>query len=499
MGEIQQGFLIVGALLILGTLASRISMRLGVPALLLFLLLGMLAGSEGIGGIPFDDPLLAQNIGVVALVYILFAGGLETDVGSIRRVIRQGLSLSTLGVLFTAALVGAFSSVLLGISWLEGFLLGAIISSTDAAAVFSVLRTQSIGFKGDTRALLELESGSNDPMAVFLTMAALGLLTAPEISALSLLGKFVLEMVVGAGIGYALGRALVLFLNWLRLDTEGLYPVVTMASVMLIFSIASLLWGNGFLAVYVAGIALSGGEFIHKRSLSRFHDAMAWLMQMAMFLVLGLLVFPSRLVLVAGVGLAIAAFLMLVARPIAVMLSLSAARLRFRQKALISWVGLRGAVPIVLATFPYQAGYSRADDFFNVVFFAVLASVLLQGTTIAPVARWLRLAVPLPRKRQYPLEYVPAARSESDLREIPIQASSPWVGKRIMDLPLPASALVVLIGRGQDFLAPRGGTVLEDGDQMLVLARKHDFDALLASAAVSPPVSDSKSSDPPEI
>jgi cell volume regulation protein A len=483
--QIEQTLLIGGALLITGTLASRVSMRYGVPALLLFLLVGMLAGSEGIGGIPFDDPFLAQNIGVVALIYILFSGGLETDAGSIRRVIRQGLSLSTLGVLFTAMLVGLFSSLVLGISWLEGFLLGSIISSTDAAAVFSILRTQSIGFKGDTKSLLELESGSNDPMAVFLTMAALGLVTSPELSALSLLGTFFLEMAVGAAIGYGLGRVLILFLNWLRLDTEGLYPVVTVASVMLIFSVASLLHGNGFLAVYIAGITLSSDDFIHKRSLARFHDAMAWLMQMAMFLVLGLLVFPSRLLVVAGAGLAIAGFLMVVARPIAVMLSLAIARLRFRQKVLVSWVGLRGAVPIVLATFPYQAGYARADDFFDVVFFAVLASVLLQGTTIAPVARLLKLDMPLPKKRQYPLEYVPASRSESDLREIPIHAASPWIGKRIMDIPLPSSALVVLIGRGQDFLAPRGATVLETEDQMLVLARKADFDELLAAA--SPP------------
>lgn len=481
MIAIELTLLITGALLILGILASRISSHLGVPALLFFLMIGMLAGSEGIGGIPFDDPILAQSIGIVALAFILFAGGLETDPSSIKRVARQGLSLSTIGVLLTAILVGLVSSWVLGLPLLDGFLLGAIMSSTDAAAVFSVLRSQSIGFKGDTRSLLEVESGSNDPMAVFLTMAALSLLVNPEASAASLLGAFVVQMVLGAAFGYGMGRGIIWFLNWLHLESEGLYSVVTIACVLAVFSVTALAGGNGFLAVYVAGITLSAGDFIHKRSILRFHDGIAWLMQILMFLVLGLLVFPSKLTLVAGVGLLIAIFLMLIARPIAVFVSLVAARVRFRQKVLVSWVGLRGAVPIVLATFPYQAGYAHADLFFNVVFFAVIASVLLQGTTIAPFARWLKLDVPLPTKRRYPLEYVPATRSESDLLEVSVPDSSPCIGKRIMDLRMPPSALVVLIGRGEDFLAPRGATVIERGDQMLVLSRKQDMDEVRAA------------------
>lgn len=461
--------IIVGALLLLGILASKISSRLGVPALLLFLALGMLAGSEGPGGIPFDDPLQAQFIGVLALAYILFSGGLETSRVTLRGVIWQGLSLSTLGVLLTALLVGLFSHLVLGFSELEGFLLGAIVSSTDAAAVFSVLRSQSIGLKGHTRPLLELESGSNDPMAVFLTLGALALITNPKLAFVSLVGMFALQMVVGALAGLLLGKAIVWFLNRAHLESDGLYPIITISCVLLVYGLTSAAGGNGFLAVYVAGIVMNGEDFIHKRSLIRFHDAIAWLMQMAMFLTLGLLVFPSRLLPVAGGAIMVALFLMLVGRPIAVFAGLLFARLRVKQKLLVSWVGLRGAVPIVLATFPYGAGLPIADAVFNVVFFAVILSVLLQGTTIAPVARLLRLDTPLPPRRRYPLEYVPATKSASDLVELDIPANSPVVGKRIMDLPWPASALVVLISRGEDFLAPRGATVVEQGDSLLVL------------------------------
>lgn len=474
----EQILLITGLLLFIGVLASKASNRLGVPALLLFLGIGMLAGSEGPGGIPFDNPGQAQFIGVLALVFILFAGGLETDAKSIRRVAWQGLSLATLGVFLTAALVGAFTTLVLGHSWMEGLLLGAIVSSTDAAAVFSVLRSQSIGLKGDTQPLLEFESGSNDPMAVFLTTAVLGLLTSGEASVWGLIPMFLLQMVLGTAFGFGMGRATVWFLNRLRLQSEGLYPVVTLAAVLLTYSATTLLRGNGFLAIYVAGIVMASSDFIHKRSLIRFHDGIAWLMQMIMFLVLGLLVFPSRLAPVAGTAILAAAFLMLVARPVAVLVSLSFARLRFRQKLFISWVGLRGAVPIVLATFPFLAGLPGADYYFNVVFFTVLTSVLLQGTTIAPAARLLKVKAPLSPRRQYPLEYVPATGSNSDLVEITIPDTSTVIGRRIMDLRLPPGALIVLVSRGEDFLAPRGATVLERGDRMLVLATESDLDSV---------------------
>lgn len=468
--------LLAAAILLIGGIAaSRVSSRLGVPALLLFLLIGMLAGSDGPGGIPFDDPATAQFVGVIALAFILFAGGLDTDSSTISAVKWQGLSLSTAGVLITAVIVGWAATFVLGVSFLEGMLLGAIVSSTDAAAVFSVLRSQSIGLKGTTKPLLELESGSNDPMAVFLTTGVISLLTGTASGFPALVQMFLMQMIVGGALGYVFGRVTVAVLNLLRLESEGLYPVFTLASVLLTYSATALAGGNGFLAVYLAGIVMGNAEFIHKRSILRFHDGIAWLMQMAMFLVLGLLVFPSRLLPVAGVSLAMALVLVVVARPVAVLIGLAFARLRFRQKLLVSWVGLRGAVPIVLATFPYLAGLPQAELYFNVVFFIVLVSVLIQGTTIAAAARLLRLDLPLRTPRRYPIEFAPTTKTESDLVEVPVPEASAVIGLRIMDLPLPRSALIVLIGRGDGFVAPRGSTVIEEGDTLLVLADKVDM------------------------
>jgi cell volume regulation protein A len=463
--------------------ASRVSTRLGIPALLLFLLIGMLAGSEGPGGIPFDDPAIAQFVGVIALAFILFSGGLDTQRGSLTAVVWQGVSLSTLGVLITAVIVGWAATLILGVSFLEGMLLGAIVSSTDAAAVFSVLRTQSIGLKGTTKPLLELESGSNDPMAVFLTTGMISLLTGASSGVMGLTGAFVLQMVLGAALGLAFGYGTVRAMNSLRLDSEGLYPVFTLAAVLLTYGATALAGGNGFLAVYLAGITIGNSEFIHKRSILRFHDGIAWLMQMTMFLVLGLLVFPSRLLPVAGVSLAMAFVLVVVARPVSVFIGLMFARIRLRQKVLVSWVGLRGAVPIVLATFPYLAGLPLAELYFDVVFFIVLTSVLIQGTTIARAARFLKLEAPVASRRQYPIEFAPVTKTDSDLVEIEVPESSAVVGRRVMDLRLPKSALIVLIGRKDGFIPPRGSTTIEQGDTLLVLADKDDFSQVRAAVA----------------
>jgi cell volume regulation protein A len=267
---------------------------------------------------------------------------------------------------------------------------------------------------------------------------------------------------------------------------EGLYTVFTLASVLLAYGATALLGGNGFLAVYIAGIIMGNDDFIHKRSIMRFHDGIAWLMQMTMFLVLGLLVFPSQLLPVAGVSLAMATFLMVVARPAAVFISLAMARLRLRQKVLVAWVGLRGAVPIVLATFPYLAGLPNAELYFNVVFFIVLTSVLIQGTTITLAARLLHLDVPLAARRHYPIEFVPATKSDSDLVEVELPATSGVSGSRIMDLRLPRSALIVLIGRKDGFVAPRGSTTLAGGDTLLVLANKADIGDVRSALGVQP-------------
>jgi cell volume regulation protein A len=474
----EQVLLVASVLLIAGVLVSKISNRLGVPALLLFIAVGMLAGSEGPGGIPYDDPRSAQFLGVVALAFILFAGGLDTDRKRLSRVLWQGVSLATVGVLITAILLGLFAMAVLKLSWWEGVLLGSIVSSTDAAAVFSILRGQRIGLKGATAPLLELESGSNDPMAAFLTLAGIGLLRDPNESWISILLMFVLQMAVGAIAGFAVGKGTVLLLNRLRLEAEGLYPVLTIGAVLLTYSATAILHGSGFLAVYIAGIVMGDSEMIQKRSLIRFHDGVAWLMQIAMFLALGLLVFPSRLLGVAVPALLISLFLIVVARPIAVFIALAAARLRLRQKALISWVGLRGAVPIVLATFPYLAGIPKPDLYFDVVFFIVLTSVLIQGTTLRYAARWLQLERTLPPSRQYPLEFVSTGKTNSDLVHLTIRDGAGAAGTRIMDLHLPASALVVLILRGDDSIAPRGATVLEEGDTLLVLTGKPDIPAV---------------------
>lgn len=475
---LESQLLLVAILLLFSVLASKASSKLGIPSLLIFLAVGMLAGSEGPGGIPFDDAALAQAIGVVALAFILFAGGLDTEWVSVSAVARKGVSLATLGVVVTAVAVGIFSTLVLDISWTEGLLLGSIVSSTDAAAVFAVLRSRGVSLKGRIRPLLELESGSNDPMAVFLTIGFVHLLTVPGTSLVDLIPMFLLQMAVGAGAGFAIGKGGIVLLNRVRLESDGLYPVITVSFVLLTYGVTSLLKGNGFLAVYLAGILMGNGDFIHKKSLIRFHDGLAWLMQITMFLTLGLLVFPSRLAPVAGAALLISFFLMFVARPLGVFLSLALSRMALRSKVMISWVGLRGAVPIILATFPLLAGLANAELFFNVVFFIVLTSVLLQGTTLTQVAKWLKVRAPLPPRRDYPLEFMPGRKTTSEMVEIVVPKDSETAGKQLVDLHLPKSTLIVLLSRDDVFVVPRGSTVLRAGDRLLVLAEREELPQL---------------------
>ncbi|WP_322794445.1 potassium/proton antiporter [Bellilinea sp.] len=472
----EYGLIAAAGLLLISVLVSKISDRFGVPVLLLFLGLGMLAGSDGPGGIYFDNPAVAQFVGVIALVLILFAGGLDTDITQVRAVLKEGILLSTLGVLITALLTGWVSMQVLGLPLEIGLLLGATVSSTDAAAVFSVLRSKGISLKGNLKPVLELESGSNDPMAIFLTVGIIQLIQFPNRSPLNLIGLFALQMLVGALIGLLMGRIMVWLINHIRLGYEGLYPVLTLSLVFLTFGITTILGGSGFLAVYLTGIVLGNREFIHRRSLLRFHDGLAWLMQIAMFLTLGLLVFPSRLVSVTGSGLLIAAALMLLARPLSVLIALIGSQFAFREKLFISWVGLRGAVPIILATFPLLAQIPQADLIFNIVFFVVLTSVLFQGTTITPAARWLKLDAPAAPKRIYPIEFTPVGGFKSELKELAVPPNSPMAGKAIVELGLPDDFLVVLIARQNDFVMPSGGTVIEPGDTLLALADAATFE-----------------------
>lgn len=469
----------VSILVLISVLVSKISDRFGVPALLLFLILGMLTGSEGLGGICFDDPALAQFIGIIALVLILFSGGLSTEWNEVRPVFKEGLLLSTFGVFITAITVGLFASVFLRFSFLEGLLLGSIVSSTDAAAVFSVLRSKGISLKRNLKPLLELESGSNDPMAIFLTVSLIQLITQPGLSVFDLLGLFIRQMLIGALMGYGMGKAMLFLINRLKLGYEGLYPALTLSLVFLAFGLTDLIGGSGFLAVYMAGIILGQQHFLHQKSLMRFHDGLAWIMQIAMFLTLGLLVFPSRLTPIIGVGFLVAGCLMFFARPISIFISLLPSKLNWREKTFLSWVGLRGAAPIILATFPLLAQLEQANLIFNVVFFVVLASVLLQGTSLPRMAKLLKVDAPLIPKRVYPIEFVPMGGLKSELKELPVPIESDMIGKAIFELGLPDDFLVILIARENDFLLPSGGTILQGNDTLLVLSAKESYDKVV--------------------
>jgi potassium/hydrogen antiporter len=464
-------------LLILSVVASKVTDRFGIPALLIFLGLGMLAGSDGIGGIQFDDPALAQSVGVISLSLILFAGGLDTEIASIRPIMGRGILLSTLGVTLTTLVLALFAQAILGFTLLEGLLLGAIVSSTDAAAVFSILSSKGASLKGRLKPLLELESGSNDPMAVFLTISMIVMVQSPELAfSPQFLINFIQQMVLGAALGILLGWVTFHLVNQLRLGHDGLYPVLTLAMALLTYALTNWVGGSGFLAVYLAGIILSRHDFIHKRSLIRFHDGLAWLVQIVMFLTLGLLVFPSRLVEVIIPSLLLALALMFVARPAGVFVSLLGSSFSLRKQALVAWVGLRGAAPIVLATFPLLAGIPQADLIFHVIFFVVLTSVLLQGTSIPLVARWLKVDEPSPQRRLYPIEYNKFEGLKSELVELPVPAGSLADGRRIVEMDLPEEFLVILIAREDEFLIPSGGTALQGGDVMLVLSEKDALD-----------------------
>ena len=395
MADIEHLIFAASILLLLAVLAGKVSGRVGIPPLLLFLAIGMLAGSEGLGGIYFDNPWLTQLVGTIALALILFSGGLDTDWQSVRPVLWSGLALSTLGVLITAGLVAGFAAIVLHMTWLEGVLLGAIVSPTDAAAVFSVMSASQVRLKGRLLPLLELESGTNDPMAIFLTIGVTQLLIDPRSSAVSLLPLFIQQMGIGAALGLGLGKLMVLLVNRVKLEISGPYPVLTTTAVLFIYGATASLGGSGFLAVYLAGVIMGNSQVAEAHSLERFHGGLASLMEIAMFVTLGLLDFPSHLIPIIGVGLLLTLFLIVVARPLSVFVSLALSRgMTWRDKTFVSWVGLRGAVPIILATIPRLAGVPAAPLIFDLVFFTVLVSVLVQGSTVPLAARWLKVAEP---------------------------------------------------------------------------------------------------------
>ena len=395
-------FIVFSTLVILSILTIKLSNRFGIPSLVLFLAIGMLAGSDGLGGIAFDNPSLVRSLGITALVLILFAGGLDTEWSAVRPILWQGLSLSTIGVLITALLVGVFVSWVQGFSFLEGLLLGAIVSSTDAAAVFMVLRARKAKIPRRLIQLLEFESGSNDPMAVVLTIALIRLLTEPATSFGELVVFFVMQMGVGTVLGIAMGEIMRRLFNALDLELEGIYPVLSVALALLTYGLTDYLDGSGFLAVYLAGLVMQRKPFTHQQSVLRFHDGLAWLMQVTMFLALGLQVFPARLVPIAGAGILISLFLIFIARPASVHTALAFSPVSLREQTLVAWAGLRGAVPIILATFPLVAGIEKADMIFHMVFFIALTSVVMQGTAIPWLTRLLKIGGPQPNPQEPP-------------------------------------------------------------------------------------------------
>lgn len=477
--SVENALLISSLLLLISLLLGSTTYRFGIPTLLLFLVVGMVSGSEGLGGIPFDDPALARFIGIVALNFILFNGGLETRWSTVKPVVGPGLLLSTLGVLITAVSVGIFLWQISDWSLYEGLLVGAIVSSTDAAAVFSILRARNLPLRSRLKPLLELESGSNDPMAYVLTVTFLSLVQNPDENAGSVFIFFLQNMMVGALTGLASGRLSPMLINGVKLGFEGLYPVLMIALMFLTFSTAEFLGGNGFLAIYIAAVHLANKDLLHKKTILKVFDGLAWLMQIALFLSLGLLVFPSRVWAVAPLGLLVAGFLILVARPLGVFISLIPYRLDAACKTFVAWVGLRGAVPIVFATYPFMAGLEKADLIFNVVFFVSVSSLVVQGSSIPAVARWLGLhkKPSAEEDTESPLlaslEETPRALS----RDVQIKSGDFASKKRIVDLHFPESVFIVLLKRGGRFLRPGGSTVLQADDVVTLLAdRKEDLD-----------------------
>lgn len=466
---IEKLLLVAGILMILGILSSKFSARLGLPVLVLFLGLGMLAGSEGLGRIDFESYQLAHGIGTVALALILFDGGLRSPLESFRLAWKPSALLATLGVLLTSVATGIVAARVLGVSLLEGLLLGSIVGSTDAAAVFSSLRSAGIRLRKRLAATLEIESGANDPMAIFLTVGLIQVLKGEVPLGPQLLYLFIQQMGIGLAVGLGVGKLAVALINRINLAAAGLYPVLTAACGVLAFGLAALLKGSGFLAIYVAGVVLGSTKLVFQRGTLLFHDGIAWAAQIAMFVVLGLLSTPSSVVKVAGPGLLIAGALILVARPIAVVPLLLPFRLSWREIALVSWVGLKGAVPIILATYPLIFGLAAGPLLFNVVFFVVLLSAIVQGGTLPWAARLLKLEEPPEPEAPLSLEITSLREVDADIVDYPIGEDSRAAGKLLRELALPAGAVVAMIAREKTLVPPRGSTRVLSGDHLFIV------------------------------
>ena len=471
--------LLIGSiLLIVSIILSKAGYRFGVPTLLMFLVAGMLFGVDGLG-LQFNNASEAQAIGVVALSVILFSGGLDTRFNDIKPVLKQGAILSTIGVALTTLLSGIFIYWLSGFGWINitlplttSLLLAATMSSTDSASVFNILRSQRMALKHNLRPMLEFESGSNDPMAYMLTLVLIQVVSTGNVTAGEVLSMLLIQFVVGGALGYLLGRFAVWGINRLSLPNTSLYPIVVLGYIFFVYSITDLCHGNGFLAVYLAGIVMGNNTIISKREITTFLDGVTWLLQIVLFLLLGLLVNPREMLSVAGAGALIGIFMIFVARPLSVFICLLPFRkMNFSSRLFVSWVGLRGAAPILFATYPIIANVEGANIIFNIVFFVTILSLLAQGTTLPFMARWLNVADPEPEKPDHFGVELPD-ELETSLNAMDVTAEMLIDGVTLKEIPLPKGALVMLIRRNQEYIVPNGSVQLRVGDRLLLLSQE---------------------------
>jgi cell volume regulation protein A len=472
--------LATGALLAGGMVVAQVAGRIRLPGLVLVLGFGMAIGSDGLGWVSFSDYELAQTIGIVALALILFEGGLAAGLPEIRPVLGPALSLAVIGTLVTALLAGLVASWLFDLTLPQGMLLGSTLAATDGAAVFAVLRGSSL--RRRLARTLEGEAGFNDPVAVLLVLGFIDWIQRPHYGAFDMLGLFLSETAIGLGIGVLVGAGAVLALRRVPLATAGLYPVASLAAAALAYGAADTLHGSGFLAVYLTGLALGSVSTPAQRTIATFHDGLAWVAQLVMFLTLGLLVFPGQLGGVVPEGTALAAVVAVVARPVAVFVSTVRMRFTVRERLVLGWAGLRGAVPVVLATFPVLAGVSGSGEFFNIVFFAVLLSTVVQGMTFEGLARRLKVttdtaAIPAPL-----IEPSAVSRLGAEVIQFHVRPGDAAAGRFVRELELPRDALLNLIVRDDQAIPPRGSTRVEPGDDLHLLVRQEvavEFQELL--------------------
>ncbi len=480
--------LFLSVLFLISLLATKAGSRFGVPVLLLFLGIGMLFGTDGLG-FEFHHYNIAQIIGTIALCIILFSGGLSTKYKDIKPIAAQGTILATFGVLLMALITGLFIYYAanawidnVNLSLLESFLLASVMSSTDSASVFSILRGKGIRLRRKLRPLLEFESGSNDPMAYMLTIILIQLITSSETGSPDY-GKAVLDFsmqfFIGGLAGFVLGKIAVWAINKINLDNDSLYPILLLTSGIFIFSATYFIKGNGFLAVYIGGLVIGNSKFIHKRSSLRFFDGLAWISQMIMFLTLGLLINPRELWPVALASILIGVFMIIGARPLTVFISLLPFRkMGFKEKLFVSWVGLRGAVPIIFAIYPLAANVHNSHLMFNIVFFITLISLVIQGTTLTKIAEWLDLSKKGEDNRTFQdFEVEFSDDIKSTMTEITLTKNILAEGNKLMNIPLPDQTLAVMIKRGKQYFIPKGKTELQPGDKLLIIT--NDEEALI--------------------